>query len=451
MQNALISMYSLCGSVLTARRVFDELPLVASDAVTWNSMMSGYIENDLWIESLKLFKEFLRSAMPNEITLVSALTACGRLGYFGLGRVVHGLLVVCKGFDLDVFLGSSLIDMYGKCGHPEDARKVFDRIPERNVVCWTSMIGSYCRSDMFKEAIDLFREMQVNGVEADSLTVACIISACGHMGALDQGRWIHAFYQRSYIEMNLTVKNALIDMYAKCGDTEKGLEIFHSLNQKDVFSWTVMISGLAMNGKSQRALQLFSQMNDVKPNEVTFLGVLSACSHGGFVKKGFYYLSTMISTYGLIPHIEHYGCIVDLLGRANLLKEAEKFIHMMPIKPDVVIWRSLLFACRNHGNIELAEISANKIEEMEPRRCGARVLLSNVYASASRWSDVKRVRNHMAARGMQKQPGCSFIEINGSIHEFFAGYNFHAEMGIIYQTLLELVELSNPKCSTYIC
>ncbi|KAL7163475.1 hypothetical protein ACSBR2_039563 [Camellia fascicularis] len=394
-QNALISMYFQCGFVEFGRMVFDMVPGLVRDVVTWNSVISGYVQSDCCANALKVFGELLDdcAVRPNEVTVVSALTACGRNGFLDLGTKVHGFSVV-SGFDLDVFLGSSLVDMYAKCGQLEDARKVFDRIPNRNIVCWTSMIAGYVQSDLYKDAIDLFREMQVVGVRVDSPTIACVISACGHLGALHQGRWVHGYCERNHIEMNLPVKNALIDMYSKCGDIEKAVEIFHGITEKDVFSWTAMISGLAMNGQSDKALHFFSQMemsNDVRPNEVTFLGVLSACSHSGFVDKGFYYFEAMTRCYGLTPWLEHYGCMVDLLGRANLLVEAVKFIKSLPIRSDVVIWRSLLFACRSHGNVELAEFAANKIEELEPRKCGARVLLSNVYASASRWSDVKRI------------------------------------------------------------
>ncbi|KAK9267693.1 hypothetical protein L1049_010125 [Liquidambar formosana] len=439
-QNALISMYSLCDMVGIARRVFEMVPFSVRDVVSWNSMISGYLQCDRFWDTLKVFGDLLGDTCvrPNEVTLVSALTACGRIGFLGLGRKLHGLLVG-NGFVMDVFLGSSLIDMYAKCGQIEDARKVFDRIPDRNVVCWTSMIAGYIQLDLFKEAIDLFREMQVGRFTADAATVACVISSCGHSGALDQGRWVHSYCERNGIEMNLTVRNALIDMYSKCGDIEKALEIFHDLTQRDVFSWTAMISGLAMNGEPDKALQLFSQMetsSDVRPNEVTLLGVLSACSHGGFVDKGFHYFKEMTQIYNLTPRIEHYGCMVDLLGRANLLVEAEEFIRALPIQPDAVIWRSLLFACRNHGNTELAEFAANQIEALEPERCGARVLLSNVYASASRWSDVKRVRKGMALRRIQKQPGCSYVEMNGIVHEFFVKDCSHWQMDVIYETII---------------
>lgn len=306
-----------------------------------------------------------------------------------------------------------------------------------------------CSVAFFKEAIELFNKMLSFGVQADSPTVACVVSACGHLGLLNQGKWVHMYCEKNGIEINLKVKNALIDMYSKCGNIQKALEIFHGLTYRDVFSWSAMISGLAMNGKSDEALQLFSEMETcgdiVRPNEVTFLGILSACSHGGFVDEGFDYFESMTRTYNVTPTIEHYGCMVDLLGRANLLVEAEKFIRFLPIRPDAVMWRSLLFACRSHGNIKLAEFAASKIEELEPERRGSRILLSNIYASASRWSDVKRVRKGMVFQGIQKEPGCSFIEISGTVHEFYVADELHHKFTDIYETVLGLNEVIGSK------
>ncbi|XP_058102787.1 pentatricopeptide repeat-containing protein At4g38010-like isoform X3 [Magnolia sinica] len=417
-QNSLIYMYSICGEIETACRVFDFMPIWVRDVVSWNSLISGYVQRghcgnalDVFVKMLGVVEGFVR---PNEVTAVSVLAACSRVGGIELGRRIHAF-VVGSGFLLDVFLGSSLIDMYVKCGHVDDARLVFDGMPERNVVCWTSMISGYAQSGRFREAIELFRVMLVVGVEVDGATVACVASACAHLGALDHGRWVHAYCDRNGVEMNVTVKNALIDMYSKCGDIGEARRIFDRLFRRDVFSWTVMISGLAMNGMSDEALDLFSQMRllgDVRPNEVTFLGVLSACSHGGLVDEGYHHFNCMKKIYNLTPQIEHYGCVVDLLGRANLLVEAENFIKNMPIEPDAVIWRSLLFACRSNRNIELAEFAVKHILELEPGRCGVHVLLSNIYAASLRWNDVKRVRKglrpavrayngHMGQKGYQ--------------------------------------------------
>ncbi|KAJ8633997.1 hypothetical protein MRB53_027333 [Persea americana] len=438
-QNSLIYMYAVCGNVETARGVFDYMPVPVRDVVSWNSMISGYLQQELCDEALQVFGLMKEEGLVrlNEVTAVSVLTACARVRDINLGRRLHAS-VVGNGFVLDTYLGASLIDMYVKCGQVEDARKVFNGMPDRNVVCWTSMIAGYGQSCLFKDVIELFREMQAMGVDADEMTIACVVSACGNAGALDLGRWVHAYCEKNGIEMNINVTNSLIDMYSKCGDIDRALHIFNGLVRRDVFSWTVMISGLAMNGKPKEAVDLFSQMlklGDVQPNEISFLGVLSACSHGGLVKEGYYYFDCMAKIYKLSPQIEHYGCMVDLLGRANCLVEVEKFIRTMPIEPDAVIWRSLLFACKCNMNIELAEFAAKQILKLEPKKCGSHVLLSNVYAEASRWSDVRRVRKGMNVSGIKKQPACSFLEINGIVHEFLVADKLHPQTQTIYETI----------------
>ncbi|KAF6143583.1 hypothetical protein GIB67_012382 [Kingdonia uniflora] len=439
-QNSLISMYFVCGMVENARKVFNLIPDFVRDVVSWNSMISGYLQSGFCLEALEMFGCMCveKSVSPNNVTVVGAVNACAKMGNIVLGKMIHGFVVASGFVVLDVYLGSSLIDMYAKCGFIEDSRNVFDGMFERNAVCWTAMIAGYTHLGLFKEAIELFREMQLVGVKAMDATVACVASACGNLGVLDQGRWVHAYCDRIEIGMNLNVKNALIDMYSKCGDINKALEIFNELVQKDVFSWSVMINGLAVNGNSDKALDLFSHMESlggVRPNEVTFLGLLSACSHGGFVDKGFYYLNSMTKTYNLTPRIEHYSCMIDLLGRANLLIEAEKFLRAMPMEPDAAIWRSLLFSSTNNRNVELAEYAAKQILDLEPRKCGGHVLLSNTYAAASRWNDVKRVRRNMGVCEIRKQPGCSFVEIDGDVHEFFVSDTSHPQTHMIYETV----------------
>ncbi|KAJ4980431.1 hypothetical protein NE237_031268 [Protea cynaroides] len=417
-------------------------------------MFRAYASSSTPWESIILYN-FMRQndVFPDNYTFPFILKACSRLQFLNKGEEIHGSSLKL-GFEFDVFVQNSLISMYSACGGIETARRVFDLLP---------LLG-YLYRDFCREALELFGEMNGGSSERpNALTTVSVITtcarigdldlgkrvhgfvmvngdnclccfACGHFGALDQGKWVHAHCERNGIEMNLTVKNSLIDMYAKCGDINKALEIFLKLIQPDVFLWSVMISGLAMNGKSGEALDLFSEMSlssEVKPNDVTFLGVLSACSYGGLVEKAVYYFNLMTKTYNLTPRIEHYGCcMVDLLGRANLLVEAENFIRAMPIEPDAVIWRSLLF-----------HFAAKRILELEPRKCEDHILLSNTYAAISSWSDVKRVREGMDVHGIQKQPGCSFVEINGLVHEFFVADYTHPQTDIIYETIIAIHKL----------
>ncbi|KAL4191935.1 hypothetical protein AMTRI_Chr06g191490 [Amborella trichopoda] len=435
-QNSMVSMYGSCKSIREAKMVFDSMK--TRDVVSWNCIIACYLQRGESEHALKQFEEMLRNSInPNGFTIASALAACARTGDLDSGKRLHNIIHEL-GLGVDVFVGSALIDLYSKCGSIVEARNVFDEMPERNVVSWTSMIAGYSQLGYFKEAIELFREMQVKNVNPDEATVVCVLMACAHLGALDMGRWVHAFCEKNHIEMNLTVNNSLIDMYSKCGSINRASALFREMVKKDVFSWTVMISGLAMNGDCYDALELFKQMDasSVRPNEVTFLGVLSACSHGGLVREGHHYFNLMIENYGLKPRIEHYGCMVDLLGRANLLLQAADFIELMPIKPDAVIWRALLYACRQDGDIKLAERAAKEILKLEPGNCGVHVMLSNIYASFSKWEDVHRVRKFIRDGGVRKQPGCTFIEVNGVIHEFLVADDSHPQFEMLCSMLI---------------
>lgn len=431
-------MYSVSGLVGMARKVFDFAPDSSRDVVSWNSMASGFLYNYLYEDSLMVFRQMVEHSRTMDTnTLVCAITACAKTGSLNLGRRIHSL-VVTRGFDIDSYLCSSLISMYSKCGVVNHAHKLFDEMPETNPVCWTAMISGYAQSNQFVKAIELFRKMQAKKLKPDDNTISSVLSSCAQLGALDQGSYIHAYYDIIGIELGLSAKNALIDMYSKCGEIERAFCLFHDLQKPDVFSWTTMISGLAMNGNSLEALKLFSQMEEsslVVPNEVTFLGVLSACSHGGLIEEGYFYFDRMRRVYKLLPRLEHYGCMVDLLGRAKLLLEAEKIVKDMPIKPDVVIWRSLLFACRINDDVKMAEFAAQRIMELEPEMCGGPVMLSNVYAVASRWTEASRTRKTMYSRSIQKQPGLSFIELNGVLHEFSSAGKSHPQNEVIYDVL----------------
>ncbi|EAZ07809.1 hypothetical protein OsI_30067 [Oryza sativa Indica Group] len=425
--NALINMYSSCNYPASARLVLDSAPRWASDVVSWNTIIAGYIRGGMPNKALQSFHQMAKEQVRlDEVTLLNVLVACARTGAMKVGSLCHAL-VVLNGFEINCYIGSSLVSMYAKCGMVEEARRVFNRMPERNVVCWTSMIAGCTQSGRFKEAVDLFRDMQIAGVKADDATIATVVSSCGQMGALDLGRYLHAYCDGHGLGKELSVKNSLIDMYSKCGDVNKAYQIFRGLTKRDVFTWTVMIMGFAMNGLCVEALDLFAQMegeDKVMPNEVIFLGVLTACSHGGLVEQGYHHFHRMSKVYNLVPRIEHYGCMVDLLGRAKLLAEAEQFIKDMPVAPDVVVWRSLLFACRASGQVGLAEYAAERIEQLEPKRCGGHVLLSNVYATTSRWVDVNNVRTGMGnSRTSQiAQVIVDFLEVAVSCVVFLKGF-----------------------------
>ncbi|XP_010254272.2 PREDICTED: pentatricopeptide repeat-containing protein At3g22690-like [Nelumbo nucifera] len=411
--NALVSMYAKCKIMSYALEVFDNI--LTRDVVTWNSLIGGFVQNGLPAEALRLFKEMQCSdVQPNEITVVSALSACAQLVNIKEGKQIHTYLREKK-FAYDVFIGNALINMYAKCGHLDEAVDVFRQMPDRDIFSWTTMITGYVQDCQFKEALVLFQEMKLSGVEPNEVTLVSLLSACAQLGALDQGKHIHAYIEENNVKQDMHLVNALLDMYAKCGCIETALQIFQHMPIKDTFSWNAMIGGLATHGHGREAIDLFTQMEkagETMPNDVTFIAVLCACAHSGMVKEGYHYFSSM-NLYGITPSIEHYGCMVDLLSRVGLLNEANDLIEKMPMQPNTIIWGSLLSACRVHRKVELAEKAARHILKLAPDEKGVYVLLSNIYADMGQWNAVKRIRNLMDTKGIEKPPGCSLIEVNG--------------------------------------
>ncbi|XP_058074612.1 pentatricopeptide repeat-containing protein At3g22690-like [Magnolia sinica] len=435
-KNSLMNMYAKCGSMSTAVRIFRNMP--TRNTVSWNVLISGYAQSGCSIEALALFREMEGSDIrPNEITMVSTLLACAQLGDLRKGKLLHAYIKE-RMIDCDIFVGNALINMYAKCGGLEEATRVFHEMPARDVFSWTAMITGYVHGSWFKEALALFQEMQLLRVEPNEVTLVGLLSACSQLGALDQGKWIHTYIEGNNVKQDVCLGNALVDMYAKCGCIKTALRVFHSMPHRDTFSWNAIIGSLAMHGHGREALDLFSQMQrmgDMRPDGVTLLAVLSACTHSGMVHEGYSYFNSMSSLYGITPRIEHYGCMVDLLSRAGLVEEANDFIEKMPLEPNPVIWGSLLAACRVHCKASLGEKVARRILELAPDDEGAHILLSNIYAEAGRWDDVREVRTLMGDRGIEKSPGFSSIEVDGIVREFFVGDVLVHEHDQIYLVL----------------
>ncbi|KAM1018685.1 hypothetical protein FF1_040148 [Malus domestica] len=437
--NTLMRVYAVCGVMKWVRMVFDESP--QRDLVSWTTLIQGYVKMGFPREGVEAFFRMCDAEMrADEMTLVIVLSACSKLGDLSLGRKISGYIYdngVCR----DVFIGNALVDMYLKCGDADFARKVFNEMPVRNVVSWNSMIAGLAHQGKFKEALDAFREMQIMGVEPDDVTLVGVLNSCANLGVLEMGEWVHAYVDRNQIEADGFIGNALVDMYAKCGSIDRALRVFQGMNRRDVYSYTAMIVGLAMHGEVAMALDIFAEMPRVgiEPDEVTFIGVLAACSHGGLVAEGQKYFREMSSVYKLRPQTEHYGCMVDLLGRAGLINEAEEFVENMPIEPDAFVWGALLGACRIHGKVELAESVMKKLLKVEPERDGAYVLMSNIYSSANRWRDAVKLRRAMKGKNVKKTPGCSSIELDGIVHEFRKGDKSHKRSKEIYKLLEEIM------------
>ncbi|XP_021827017.1 pentatricopeptide repeat-containing protein At2g29760, chloroplastic-like isoform X2 [Prunus avium] len=444
--NALIHMYASCGYLGFAQKVFDGMR--ERDLVSWNSLICGYSQCNRFENVLGLFKAMqAANVRADAVTMMKVILACNYLGEWEIADSMVNY-VEENHVDIDVYLGNTMIDMYGrrglvnlarevfdrmhernivswnsmikgyaKAGNFVSARKLFNEMPKRNVVSWTSMITGYSQANQHAEAVSLFEEMTGANVRADEITVASVLSACAHVGSLDVGEAIHLYIRKHGVKVDIYVGNSLIDMYCKCGVAEKALEVFQWMEEKDSVSWTSVISGLAVNGFADSALELFSRMlrDGIRPTHGTFVGILLACAHAGLVEKGLEYFESMEKIHGLMPEMKHYGCVVDLLSRSGEVDKAYEFIQNMPIVPDVVVWRILLSACKVHGNVALAEVVGNKLLELNPSNSGNYVLSSNTYAASDRWEDVIRIRELMDESNVQKPFGRSSIEINGKL------------------------------------
>ncbi|XP_057741204.1 pentatricopeptide repeat-containing protein At2g22410, mitochondrial-like [Arachis stenosperma] len=469
--NALISMLLSYGDLEAAYDVFNRG--CVRDLVTWNAMITGCVRRGLEIEAIKLYREMeAEKVKPNEITMIGLVSSCSWLHDLNLGREFHCYIEEHK-LELTVPLINALMDMYVKCGDLLAAQVLFDNMAQKTIVSWTTMVLGYARfgcldiarkilykvpeksvvpwnaiisgcvqSKHSKEALTLFHEMQINNIEPDKVTMINCLCACSQLGALDVGIWIHHYIERKNLSVDVTLGTALVDMYAKCGNIDKALQVFQELPQRNCLTWTAIICGLAFNGNSCDAIYYFSEMIRVglMPDEITFLGVLSACCHGGLVEEGRKYFSQMSSKFNIFPKLKHYSCMVDLLGRAGHLEDAEELIQNMPIEADAAVWGALFFACRVHGNVQIGKRAAMKLLEMDPQDSGNYVLLASMYSEAKMWKEARSARKLMKERGVDKLPGCSSIEINGIVHEFVVKDALHPESEMIYESLISLTK-----------
>ncbi|KAF3782313.1 Pentatricopeptide repeat-containing protein [Nymphaea thermarum] len=435
---ALIDMYAKCGSLCPARRLFDELP--ERSIVSWTAMIAGYIHSSSLEEGLKLFQDMQdENVHPNEVTMLSMTTECGNAAVLDFGKWLHAYMIK-TGFNMSFVLVTALLDMYAKCGDIYSARFLFDRMSYKDVMCWTAMISGYARAGDLNRAYNLFVQMQNAKIKPNQVTLASMLSLCANTGALDIGKWVHACIDKHGLKDDIILTTALLDMYSKCGDLDKAEQVFAGAPDRDICMWNAMMSAFAMHGQGKNALKLFHQMEHagVRPNDITFIALLHACSHAGLLADGHQVFKRMIHEFALRPKVEHYGCMVDLLGRAGLLDKAYNLIERMPCRPNVVIWGTLLAACKIHGNTHLGELAAKSLIELEPDNCGYHVLLSNMYAAANRWGDVAEVRKKLKDQGIKKEPGFSSIEVNNSVHQFVMGDHSHPQAKKIQEMLSEM-------------
>ncbi|KAG0592855.1 hypothetical protein KC19_1G285400 [Ceratodon purpureus] len=438
--NALVHMYAKSGSIDDARVVFDRMKV--RDVVSWNVMIGAYAEHGRGHEAYDLYLQMQgEGCEPDAITYLSILNACASAGALEWVKKVHRH-ALDAGRELDVRVGNALVHMYAKSGSIDDARVVFDRMKVRDVVSWNVMIGAYAEHGRGHEAYDLFLQMQGEGCEPDAITYLSILNACASAGALEWVKKVHRHALDAGRELDVRVGNALVHMYAKSGSIDDARVVFDRMKVRDVVSWNSMISGLAQHGLGQDALEVFRQMaaHDVKPDGFTFVAVLSACSHAGLVEEGLSQYLAMTQEYGIEPDVSHCNCMVDLLGRAGRLMEAKHFIDSMAVEPDEATWGALLGSCRTYGNVELGELAAREWLKLDPENAATYVLLSNIYAESGNWDMVSGVRTMMRERGIRKEPGRSWIEVDNKIHDFLVADLSHPECKEINENKDKLIE-----------
>ncbi|KAL2254104.1 UNVERIFIED_CONTAM: putative pentatricopeptide repeat-containing protein [Sesamum indicum] len=503
----LMRAYAARGKPEVTRKIFDRIS--QRNNVICNVMIRSYVNNHFYRDAILMYKSMLASGiMSDHYTLPCVLKACSASDDLRFGLQIH-CPAVKKGLDLTLFTGNGLVAMYGKCGNLEDAKRVLDEMPCRDIVSWNSMVAGYAQNGRFDEAlevckemeslgvkpnpgtmaslspavtntskenvmfmkkiflgmskeelvawnvmiavyannsmsteaVDLYLQMETNGTEPDAITIASVLPACGDLSAVSLGKQIHEYVEMRGLKPNLSIENALIDMYAKCGCLVEARKVFDEMQIKDVISWTSMMSAYGRSGKGQEAIELFSKMQDLglAPDSIAFVSILSACSHAGLLSEGRNYYRLMTEEYKIVPRLEHYTCMVDLLGRAGRLDEAYTHIKQMPMEPNDRVWGALLSACHVYNNMDIGVVAADHLFQLAPQQSGYYVLLSNIYAKAGRWKDVTLIRSIMKGRGIKKIPGVSNVELQDQVHTFLAGDRSHPQSEEIYEELESLL------------
>ncbi|KAI8573068.1 hypothetical protein RHMOL_Rhmol01G0249800 [Rhododendron molle] len=404
-------------SIEFTRLFFDSLlPLYPPPPTfAFNTIIREYSKSSSPLESVKLFSQLQRVGLkPDKFTYPFVLKSCGRCSVIGVGGAVHSL-VVKMGIDSDRYVGNTLLRMYSGCGTIGFARQVFDEMCERDVVSWSSMIAGYVACNCPFDALMVFQSMKLVNQNPNSVTLVSLLSACTRLLNIRIGTSIHSHIIVNNIKLDVALGTALLEMYSKCGRIEVALRVFSSLEEKNLQSWTIMISGVADHGRGEDAISLFTQMeeNGLKPDSLSFSGILSACSHLGLVEEGKRYFDQMVNTYGIKPTMEHYGCMIDMLGRAGMIEEAYRVIKSMPMEPNSVILRSFIGASQNHGEVVCLDENLRKLLlQIEPDLGANYVLAACVLSVSENWNDVASLRDAMKGRRLKKSPGCSWVEVN---------------------------------------
>ncbi|XP_058002641.1 pentatricopeptide repeat-containing protein At3g49170, chloroplastic-like [Hevea brasiliensis] len=439
---SLVDMYAKSrkdGFMADSRKVFDRMS--DHNVMSWTAIITGYVQSGGYdMGAVELFLEMIKGQVkPNHFTLSSILKACANLSDLPTGEQVYAYAVKLGLASVNC-VGNSLISMYARSGNMENARKTFDVLFEKNLISYNTIVNAYAKSLNSEESFELFIEIEDTGTQVDAFTFASLLSAASSIGAIGKGEQILARILKSGFNSSLHISNALISMYSRCGDIEAAFQVFNAMGDRDVISWTSMVTGFVKHGFAVRALETFHKMLEagVRPNEITYIAVLSTCSHVGLISEGWKHFKSMSMEHGIVPRMEHYACMVDLLSRSGCLEEAMELINSMPFKADDLVLRTFLGACRVHGNINLGKHAAKMILEQDPNDTAAYILLSNLYASNGQWDEVAETRKNMKERNLTKEAGCSWIEVENKVHKFYVADTSHPQVLEIYDELDQL-------------
>ncbi|KAL6524669.1 hypothetical protein OROMI_007098 [Orobanche minor] len=438
--NMMINMYSKCGVLDYSYKVFDEMRV--RSVVSWNTIIGAYSQNGNGEGALRLFVKMLGDGSGfSEFALSSVLCACASMSLTFQSKQLHAFAVKAS-IVSNAYVSTALLDVYAKCRSVEDAVRVFESMPVKSDVSWSSMIAGFVQNGLYEEALSLFVSAQRTDVGTNMFIISSVLSACASLAALIEGKQMHAVVYRTGFGANEYVASSLVDLYAKCGSIRQSYAIFSDVDKKNVILWNTMISGFAKHARPLEAMVLFEKMQQMSlcPNEVTYVSLLSACAHMGLAEKGRKYFELMREVHNVSPNIFHYSCMVDILGRSGQMYEAKDLIDKMPFEATASIWGSLLASCRVYRNVELAEVAAEKLFEIEPHNAGNHVLLSNIYAASRRWEDVAASRNLLRSSEAKKERGKSWIEIKDRVHSFMVGERTHPRIVEIYSRLDSLLE-----------
>ncbi|XP_050227787.1 putative pentatricopeptide repeat-containing protein At3g15130 [Mercurialis annua] len=438
--NSVVDMYSKCGRINEAARMFNFMPV--RNLISWNSMIAGYSTAGFGEKAIVLFREMLENGQcPDEFTLTSTLKACSLVGAVREGSRIHAFLIT-NGFPYltKTSIAGALIDQYIKSGKLSEAQRVFDKVEEKNVISCSALILGYAQEGNLAEAVDLFRQLTANDIEADGFVLSSMIGVFADFALVEQGKQMHAYSIKVPSGLDISVCNSIVDMYLKCGLIDEADRFFAEMSTRNVISWTVMITGYGKHGLGKEAISFFNKMqyDSIEPDDVTYLAILLACSHSGLVDEGREYFSKLRNDHRIRARVEHYACMVDLLGRAGRVKEAKDIINNMPINPNVGIWQTLLSACRVHGDLELGREVGEKLLRLDSDNPVNYVMLSNIYADAGYWNECERLRELVKTKRLRKEAGRSWVEIDKEVHFFYGGDDIHPLIEKIREILTEM-------------